>query len=847
MQVATSAWLGQVISDGRYTVTGKLGEGGMGIVYRATDHKLNTDVVVKAPRRSMLEDPEFVGRFSREIRALVRLSHPHIVKIVDVGEHDGLPFAVMQYLTGGSLDDRQPRDAEGRLLPMNAATLDHWLPDVAKALDFIHGQKFIHRDIKPANIFFDEHGNAYVGDFGVAKAMAAETERANTSLTATGMAIGTPDYMAPELIMGQACDGRVDQYALAITVYETLAAQLPFQGTTASALMVMHTSQEPASLQSMRPDLPTALAQAVHRGMAKDPRARYENCAAFARAVTQALPSVAADQVVFRRWIARGEVGKVGCPRCSRPIPLSAGNGGQKGRCPQCKSVLAVAEDLKTLRIIDDTTLATGSVSLPMKAVGGVDGGGSDGSFVATSSSGSQTGPVAQSSVDTLVGAVQGFVATSTTPATMPWLATAAALSLVGLAISPALVQWPGILLGVASAVALLMPSTWQNFKWSWPAAGVAGGAVALKLFGHDKLAAQMALTSFDAAGVAAVVALVSWSAFAERLRPRWWTMAAALISGWCIAGVIATEMASSIGLSTLQAGPLALAVIGLIQVLVLHACQLLPSSHDEQHGLARAAHLPGLDKAFHYIDGVTSRMRPRSWRVSNIPAEGWRWPTLLALLGVIVCVVMVSISKEPMMFGSLEGAVAWYRNIATAGVVVEALAIGALLTMASLTIGLHPRVAQSLGEVWPLFILPGATLAAAMACGVWRVGDMSTTVKSLTPTLVHGAAVIAAAWFARPLVGEPWTMATYRRMAIVCGVLCLVSYLGPTWISSSTARSSNIGFPISTPTTPSANPFDFQVPTRPPVPKKSSTTPSSTSTKSSSANSNNPFAPSKD
>src|SRR3954462_10002838 len=105
MTKTANDWTGSTLSDGRYLVAAKLGEGGMGIVYRARDRNLDTDVVIKVPRRAMLDDPEFADRFAREVRSLVKLSHPNIVKVTDVGEHDGMPFAVMQYLSGGSLED----------------------------------------------------------------------------------------------------------------------------------------------------------------------------------------------------------------------------------------------------------------------------------------------------------------------------------------------------------------------------------------------------------------------------------------------------------------------------------------------------------------------------------------------------------------------------------------------------------------------------------------------------------------------------------------------------------------------------------------------------------------------
>src|SRR5207253_1939218 len=147
------------LAGGRYRITDRLGEGGMGFVYRARDLRLDCDVVIKVPRRAMLEDTGFAGRFAREIRSLVQLAHPHIVKVTDVGEHDGVPFAVMQYLSGGSLRDRQRSDPDGYPLPLPQEELLDWLSGVAAALDFMHERQYIHRDVKPDNILFDDHGH----------------------------------------------------------------------------------------------------------------------------------------------------------------------------------------------------------------------------------------------------------------------------------------------------------------------------------------------------------------------------------------------------------------------------------------------------------------------------------------------------------------------------------------------------------------------------------------------------------------------------------------------------------------------------------------------------------------
>jgi serine/threonine-protein kinase len=241
-------WIGVRLGGGRYTVIQRVGQGNMGQVYRAFDAHLGTEVVVKFPVRAGAgaDDPEFFERFDREIRALIRLSHPHVVKVIDVGRHEGHPYVVMQFLEGGSLRDRMDSGPGGEPGAMEAQTLSGWLPDVARALDFIHAQGFVHRDVKPANILFDAHGNAFLGDFGVMKALSAGASGADASaLTAPGFLLGTPNYVAPEVVMGEAPGPRADQYALAMTVHEVLTGTNAMAGPTPSATMVNQINLEP--------------------------------------------------------------------------------------------------------------------------------------------------------------------------------------------------------------------------------------------------------------------------------------------------------------------------------------------------------------------------------------------------------------------------------------------------------------------------------------------------------------------------------------------------------------------------------------------------------------------------
>ncbi len=285
MLASSDEWIGIEIADGRYQILGRIGQGSMGRVYLASDRRLETDVVVKFPVAAEQGSvtPELVERFAREIRSLIRLTHPHIVKVLDAGDLEGQPFVVMEFLAGGSLKDRASSGPRGELEPMPLQSLSGWLLEIAKALDFVHAQAHIHRDVKPANILFDRHGNAFLGDFGIIKALASEgSDGQGSSLTAPGFLLGTPNYVAPEIVMGRTFDGRVDQYSLAMTVYEVLSGTNCMQGPTPSATVVNQTMVVPPPLSELIAGIPGRVSDAILKGLAKDPAERFENCVSLA-------------------------------------------------------------------------------------------------------------------------------------------------------------------------------------------------------------------------------------------------------------------------------------------------------------------------------------------------------------------------------------------------------------------------------------------------------------------------------------------------------------------------------------------------------------------------------------
>jgi serine/threonine-protein kinase len=278
---------------GRYRVEGKVAEGGMGAVYRALDSNLGTPVVVKVPHERLLADDSFRRRFEAEIAELIRLPHRGIVPILARGEHERVPFFVLPWLGGGSLASRLESLPGRRQSPEEVAA---WLRTVASTLDFVHARGVVHRDVKPGNILFDEHGECYLSDFGIAKVVAADAP----SLTSTGLTVGSPVYMAPEQVTSNDVSPRADQYALASTVYEALCGAPPFEGSNAMEIVVRKQGHDPRPVLERAPNVPAAIGAAVARALSRDPSARFPTCTAFAREVETALERGAAADGVAR-------------------------------------------------------------------------------------------------------------------------------------------------------------------------------------------------------------------------------------------------------------------------------------------------------------------------------------------------------------------------------------------------------------------------------------------------------------------------------------------------------------------------------------------------------------------
>jgi DNA-binding beta-propeller fold protein YncE/predicted Ser/Thr protein kinase len=267
---------------GGYRIDFLLGRGGMGSVYRAEDADLGRTVALKVLAPELAGNTRFRERFLRESRLAASLDHPHIVPIFQAGDADGVLFLAMRYVEGTDLArliaDEGPLDTE-RVLAL--------LEQAASALDAAHERGLVHRDVKPSNMLIARSAgreHCYLADFGLTKRTGSIS-----GLTATHQVVGTLDYVAPEQIRGGETDPRADVYSLACVLYECLASSPPFERATDVAVLWAHVNEEPPPVSSLRPDLPKELDGVLVRGLAKEPRDRYDKCGELVAAVRATL------------------------------------------------------------------------------------------------------------------------------------------------------------------------------------------------------------------------------------------------------------------------------------------------------------------------------------------------------------------------------------------------------------------------------------------------------------------------------------------------------------------------------------------------------------------------------
>jgi tRNA A-37 threonylcarbamoyl transferase component Bud32/tetratricopeptide (TPR) repeat protein len=268
----------------RYQNPNLIGRGGMGDIYRGTDSVLGREVAIKILAERYSQNQSVRQRFKREALAAARLSgEPSIVTIFDVGEHHQRPYIVMEYLSGGSLDEVLRK--EGAQQPQQVFT---WLEQAGGALDAAHERGVVHRDVKPGNLMLDREGNVYVADFGIASAAGMD------SLTMTGTVLGTAGYLSPEQAQGERATAASDRYALAVVAFELLTGSRPFAADSPTAEAAAHV-HAPVPSVSAKTGLPRELDGVFERALAKDPARRFETCEGFVVALRDAFAAAAGE------------------------------------------------------------------------------------------------------------------------------------------------------------------------------------------------------------------------------------------------------------------------------------------------------------------------------------------------------------------------------------------------------------------------------------------------------------------------------------------------------------------------------------------------------------------------
>jgi hypothetical protein len=248
---------------GNYEIKERLGAGGMAVVYRAVQHPLNREVALKALMPALVQDPGFLQRFELEARTLARLEHPNILPIYDFGVAGDVVFITMPLIRGGTLREVLDRG------PLDGATAWRYLREVGFGLQYAHDAGIIHRDLKPNNVLLHPDGRAVLADFGLAR-----SAHEDTRLTTAGFALGTPGYMAPEQVLGQDLDRRVDIYAMGVMTFEMMTGRMPFEGATPVEIAIATVNQPVPSAASINAMLPDELDAVLARAMAKQPADR---------------------------------------------------------------------------------------------------------------------------------------------------------------------------------------------------------------------------------------------------------------------------------------------------------------------------------------------------------------------------------------------------------------------------------------------------------------------------------------------------------------------------------------------------------------------------------------------
>ena len=254
-----------------YRICERLGKGGMAEVYKALDLNLDREVAIKFLRTDPENFEKSRKRFELEAKALARLDHPNIVRVLDFGEYEGRPYLVMDYIPGGTLKQRLDK-------PMPWKEACAFLIPIAEALQYAHDHKIIHRDVKPSNILIKADGTPMLSDFGIAKMLEMDD---TLDLTGTSTGIGTPHYMAPEQIKGLNYDNRIDIYALGVVLFEIITGKTPFEASTPLSVIAKHIQEPPPRASDYDTNLPIVFDKIFQKVLAKSPDKRYSNMKEF--------------------------------------------------------------------------------------------------------------------------------------------------------------------------------------------------------------------------------------------------------------------------------------------------------------------------------------------------------------------------------------------------------------------------------------------------------------------------------------------------------------------------------------------------------------------------------------
>ena len=276
---------------GQYEIVERIGRGGMAAVYRAYHAELDREVAIKVLPEFFAEDPEYRQRFRHEARAVARLKHPNILEVFDFGDHDGVAYIVMELAEGGTL-------AASLGSPMRLDEVLRILEPLAAALDYAHSRGILHRDIKPSNIFVRQDGTPVLADFGLAR-MAGSHPR----LTASGVIMGTPEYMSPEQINDEKVGPASDRYSFAVVAYEMFTGRVPFDAETPASVLISHLTHPIPPTPELTGELSAHVEAVLRRALAKSAEDRYQSALSFVLALKPAA------------WIGRTDSSSLGSPQ----------------------------------------------------------------------------------------------------------------------------------------------------------------------------------------------------------------------------------------------------------------------------------------------------------------------------------------------------------------------------------------------------------------------------------------------------------------------------------------------------------------------------------------------------